>query len=184
MGAYDSPQMIQTRADQLAKNITTFYKAATGTADKLREVQEAKVEKAKKIKEQESLRASEENALNTMLNIGNAAKDIGYQPGMAINQQQLDNLNLYNKSGMYLQKSEDSDTKIDVFSGSSYKYSFDTTDPAFLQQLFKAAGVSNNYWNLYPGMSENTNTDNTQQNQTQGTPQQTGGAYDNIGQSN
>lgn len=147
-------------------------------------VKQAKVEKAKKIKEQESLRASEENALNTMLNIGNAAKDIGYQPGMAINQQQLDNLNLYNKSGMYLQKSEDSDTKIDVFSGSSYKYSFDTTDPAFLQQLFKAAGVSNNYWNLYPGMSENTNTDNTQQNQTQGTPQQTGGAYDNIGQSN
>ena len=146
-------------------------------------VKQSKIEKAKKAKEEESLRASEENALNTMLNIGNAVKDIGYMPGMNISQQQLDNLNLYNKSGMYLQKGEDSDTKIDVFSGSSYKYSFDTTDPMFLQQLFKAAGVSNNYWKLYPGMSENTNVDNTQ-NQTQETPQQTGGAYDNIGQSN
>lgn len=35
MGAYENPQMIQTYADQMAKNITTFYKGAVGAANTL-----------------------------------------------------------------------------------------------------------------------------------------------------
>jgi hypothetical protein len=77
MGAYDSPQMIQTRADQLAKNITTFYKAATGTADKLREVQEAKVEKAKKeLKEAEQKEAATFGSIDEAIaKVENDSKD-------------------------------------------------------------------------------------------------------------
>ena len=77
MGAYDSPQMIQTRADQLAKNITTFYKAATGTADKLKAVQEAKVEKAKKeLKEAEQKEATTFGSIDEAIaKVENDSKD-------------------------------------------------------------------------------------------------------------
>lgn len=58
MGAYDNPQMIQTYADQMAKNITTFYQGAVGAADKLKSAHEQKVKKAEQdLKEAEKKEA-------------------------------------------------------------------------------------------------------------------------------
>ena len=58
MGAYDNPQMIQTYADQMAKNITTFYQGAVGAANTLKAAHEQKVKKAEKdLKEAEKKEA-------------------------------------------------------------------------------------------------------------------------------
>ena len=58
MGAYDNPQMIQTYADQMAKNITTFYQGAVGAANTLKAAHEQKVKKAEQdLKEAEKKEA-------------------------------------------------------------------------------------------------------------------------------
>ena len=48
MGAYDNPQMIQTYADQMAKNITTFYQGAVGAANTLLTKAEKDLKEAEK----------------------------------------------------------------------------------------------------------------------------------------
>lgn len=48
MGAYDSPQKINTYADQMAKSITSFYQGALAGSQNLQQLHKAKVEKAKK----------------------------------------------------------------------------------------------------------------------------------------
>lgn len=77
MGAYDNPQMIQTYADQMAKNITTFYQGALNAANTLKSANDEKIKKAEKdLKEAERKEAATYGDLDTaMAKLENDSKD-------------------------------------------------------------------------------------------------------------
>ncbi len=77
MGAYENPQMIQTYADQMAKNITTFYKGALGAANTLKAAQEQRIKKAEQdLKEAEKKEADTYGSIDSAIaKIENDSKD-------------------------------------------------------------------------------------------------------------